>query len=135
MIERRPLRATLLAACLLGCLVYGLGARAQTAPPVETAPGKSKHFVGCLYTSRRFGKMKDTPQKILEATGPAMGDLLGKVKEWNEGHGEEERVGEVRMCLINSGLFAVEWSMTKAVLEGMSVEEFDVKTITAMDRE
>ncbi|KAF2164971.1 hypothetical protein M409DRAFT_31335, partial [Zasmidium cellare ATCC 36951] len=99
------------------CLKHGskLHSTALLIPPSETdGPG---HFVGCLFTSRSKGKKKDSPGKILEVTGPAMRDLLRRVTEWNEGKGEGERVGEVWMCKINSGLFGVKWGDTRSVLE------------------
>lgn len=93
------------------------------------------HFVGCLYTSRHYGKKKDTPEKILSVTGPAMQDLLEKVKEWNDEHGSNEQVQEVRMCMINSGLFAVPWEETRAVLEGIDVSHLDVREVKVISRE
>jgi ADP-ribose 1''-phosphate phosphatase len=39
---------------------------------------------------------------------------------------EEGRVGEVRMCRINSGLFAVEWGESKRVIEEMELGEGEV---------
>lgn len=54
---------------------------------------------------------------------------MRKVGEWNEGAEEGERVEEVRMCRINSGLFAVPWEKTKEVLEGLDAGGFDVKVV------
>ncbi|KAK1821225.1 ADP-ribose 1''-phosphate phosphatase [Friedmanniomyces endolithicus] len=65
---------------------------AQLIPP--QAGSASKHFVGCLFTSRHYGRRKDSPVKILEATGPAMRDLLRLVGEFNAGVGDGERMGE-----------------------------------------
>ena len=92
-------------------------------------------FVGCLFTSRLKGRKKDSPKKILEATGPAMRQLLQKVLKWNEVCGEdaEKKVEEVRMCKINSGLFNVPWDKTKAVLEALDVSglgNWDVKVVS-----
>lgn len=101
---------------------------------------KGSHFVGCLFTSAHYGKRKGSPKQILEATGPAMEDLLRKINAWNEDHpiqskddddngknakviGENMRSGVVRMCKINSGLFNVPWEDTKAVIEGLQFEE------------
>ena len=100
---------------------------AQLIPPAQE--GKAKHFVGCLYTSRHYGRKKDKPARILEATAPAMVDLLKQVDDWNAKHEESERVGEVRMCKINSGMFAVPWEKTKQVLEGIDASESDVRGI------
>lgn len=105
-------------------------------PPPDDADNESKHFVGCLFTSRSKGRKKDSPARILGATGPAMRDLLEQVKEWNAKAEESERVGEVRMCQINSGLFAVPWTKTKAVLEGIEVlGDGGVKVVKVVSRD
>jgi len=100
-------------------------------PPSKDADEESKHFVGCLFTSRSKGRKKDSPAKILNATSPAMEDMLKQVKDWNAkaAEGEGEKVGEVRMCKINSGLFNVPWAKTRLVLEGIDVGDLDVKVI------
>ncbi|KAK0946212.1 ADP-ribose 1''-phosphate phosphatase [Friedmanniomyces endolithicus] len=101
---------------------------AQLIPP--QADSTSKHFVGCLFTSRHYGRRKDSPAKILEATGPAMRDLLRLVGEFNAGvSGDAEGVGEVWMCRVNSGLFRVPWSKTRGVLEGIEVGVGDVEGV------
>lgn len=114
------------------------------------------HFVGCLFTSRAFGKRKDSPEQILDATELAMEDLLRQVKKWNEAHGPDaarqepnepeaelkgnEKVSKgtdsdvndqeqshdiksIHMCKINSGLFAVPWEDTRAVLESIDLNQ------------
>lgn len=101
---------------------------AQFIPPVEHGD-KAKHFVGCVFTSRHYGRRTDKPTRILEATAPAMVDLLKQVDEWNAQQEDSDKVDEVRMCKINSGLFAVPWEKTKQVLEGLDVSENDVKVI------
>ncbi|KAL2116400.1 hypothetical protein VTJ04DRAFT_8568 [Mycothermus thermophilus] len=80
----------------------------------ETGPG---HYVGCLYTSRRFGRGVDSPSEILRLTVPAMRDLLRQIAE------EGVKVTEVRMCRINSGIFNVPWRETKAALEAAEFGE------------
>ena len=74
-------------------------------PPVETKPGP-KHWIGCLFTSAKYGKEKDPPHVILRHTGPAFKDLLSQLAS-------EPTIEEVRMCQINAGLFAVPWNDTK----------------------
>lgn len=98
----------------------------------------SRVLIGCLFTSVGKGKRKGDVESILEATGPAMMDLLRQVGEWNgeegEGDGREKRgVGEVRMCRINSGLFGVPWERTREVLEGLDGVE-NVKEIIVIER-
>ncbi|KAF2682230.1 hypothetical protein K458DRAFT_245827, partial [Lentithecium fluviatile CBS 122367] len=85
-------------------------------PPCETNPKAAKHWIGCLFTSAKYGKLKDKPPVILTNTGPAMKELLQRFKE----EGEE---GEVRMCKINSARFGVPWEKTVEVLEGIEVED------------
>lgn len=96
---------------------------------------KKQHFVGCLFTSRSKGKKKDSPSAILKATKPAMEDLLQQVKEWNSSHAKEEAVGEVRICKINSGLFAVSWNETKELMESIDVDQHDIKEVKVISRE
>jgi ADP-ribose 1''-phosphate phosphatase len=90
---------------------------------------KAKHFVGCLFTSRHYGRRKDSPKQILAATAPAMVDLLRKVNAWNAGTEEREKIQEVRICKINSGLFAVPWAKTKGVLSEIDVGRSLVKEV------
>lgn len=118
---------------------HALFGKALLIPPVKRTSSKeedrdgnqsfAKHFVGCLFTSRAFGRKKDSPSRILKATVPAMLDLLRQVKEWNAKAQDDEKVGEVRMCKINSGLFAVPWEKTKAALEQIDVSDEDVKVV------
>lgn len=108
---------------------------AQLIPPPSLEKnedgGKDEtHFVGCLFTSHHFGRRKDSPYKILAATKPAMEDLLRQVQDWNASHDKDgEKVKEVRMCKINSGMFAVPWEKSRQVLEGIEVGEEDVKEV------
>lgn len=79
-------------------------------PPVESKPGAPKHWIGCLFTSAKYGRAKDPPHVILRHTGPAFRDLLAQLDS-------EPTIQEVRMCQINAGLFAVPWSDTKEALQ------------------
>ena len=103
-------------------LQFNIRAEDQQAKP-------AKHFIGCLFTSRHYGRRRDSPGRILAATAPAMVDLLRKVNAWNAEAEPGERIGEVRMCKINSGLFAVPWAKTRAVLEEIDVGRSGVKTV------
>lgn len=64
-----------------------------------------------------------------------MEDLLTQVQEWNDSVPEAEKVGEVRICQINSGLFNVPWEKTRAVLEEIDIEGRDVKEVVVVVRE
>lgn len=86
----------------------------RTALVIPPQDGSPKHWVGCLFTSKVYGRKKDSPQEILDATEPAMEDLIKQM-------GDE--IEEVRICQINSGLFAVPWDASKAVLEGIELDE------------
>ncbi|KAF2182424.1 ADP-ribose 1''-phosphate phosphatase [Zopfia rhizophila CBS 207.26] len=89
-------------------------------PPCETDPKRSKHWIGCLFTSAKYGRAKDKPDVILANTGPAMRDLLEQVREKED---YEEKVSGLRMCKINSARFGVPWPTTVSVLEGIIIEE------------
>lgn len=107
------------------------------AASTDSKKGEAKHFIGCLFTSNFYGKRRDSLSKILSATGSAMEDLLLQVTDWNASHVDGEKVGEVRMCKINSGLFAVPWEETVEVIEGMEVDggEGAVREIEVVERQ
>jgi len=84
---------------------------------------RRQHYVGCLFTSKWHGRNKDSPADILRATEPALRDLIHQIlAEMASG----EHIGEVRICHINSGLFAVPWGQSKAVIESLRVNEEDI---------
>ncbi|KAF1821855.1 uncharacterized protein K489DRAFT_300415, partial [Dissoconium aciculare CBS 342.82] len=81
--------------------------------------GPPRQFVGCLFTSRSFGRKVSPPDQILAATATAVRDLLRQVEEWNEAH--YRRIRSVHMCKINAGLFNVPWEDTLRVLKRVRV--------------
>jgi ADP-ribose 1''-phosphate phosphatase len=89
-------------------------------PPCETNPKFDQHWIGCLFTSARFGRAKDSPAQILAATVPAMKELFNAVKREEEDGNE---VSGVRTCKINSARFGVPWPRTVKLLEGIVVED------------
>lgn len=93
------------------------------------------HFIGCLFTSRSKGRKKDSPAQILKATEPAMKHLMKQAMDYNRAKNESERLAEVRMCKINSGLFHVPWAKTKALLEDIEAGEENFKEIKVISRE
>ena len=95
----------------------------------SNAPPPAKHFIGCLFTSAHYGRRRDSPRSILNATVPAMVDLLRKVLEWNAACEAGEEVREVRMCKVNSGLFGVPWGETRRVLGEIDVGRSVVKVV------
>ena len=110
-------------------------------PPQEQSFSKiereAQHWIGCLFTSEKKGKGKGSKESILEATGDAVRDLVRRVKDVNDdaagskGGGASNRttIASVRMCKINSGLFGVPWGATCAVVEGIEIEDGDLKEI------
>lgn len=86
------------------------------------AEREAHHWIGCLFTSEKKGKGKGSKESILKATGEAVADLIRRVGGVSDDSGEEGIVG-VRMCKINSGLFGVPWEASKAVIEGIEIEE------------
>lgn len=49
--------------------------------------------------------------------------------------GSGEQIGELRMCHINSGLFAVPWDNSKKVIEGIKIGDGDIPDGVAFSRE
>lgn len=84
---------------------------------------KSSHWIGCLFTSAKVGRLRDPEEEILKNTVTALVGLLQLVQEVNHVNGnagsEEHggRVGCVRMCKINSGKFGVPWEKTREAVE------------------
>ncbi|KAF2102867.1 hypothetical protein NA57DRAFT_71852 [Rhizodiscina lignyota] len=93
-----------------------------TALLLPPAPGE-KHWVGCVFTSKRFGRAKDSPEMILAATKTAMEDLL---KQIGKAKREGKEVAEVRTCHINAGLFNVPWPKSKKAIEELEIDDADV---------
>jgi ADP-ribose 1''-phosphate phosphatase len=83
-------------------------------PPCEKAG--PEHYIGCLFTSKGFGKRKDSVDDILEATKTSMIYLLESLIQDGDVKG-------IYMCKINSGRFAVPWPRSREVLEAL---EFDL---------
>jgi ADP-ribose 1''-phosphate phosphatase len=104
------------------------------------AEREAEHWIGCLFTSEKKGKGKGSKESILAATGEAIEDLVRKVKAVNETDAAgpekgkstastQDRIAEVRMCKINSGLFGVPWEATSEVIEAVEVGEGDIEEI------
>ncbi|KXL50031.1 hypothetical protein M433DRAFT_4314 [Acidomyces richmondensis BFW] len=98
-------------------------------PPLEPEDEwRPKHYIGCLFTSRRYGRSKDNADAILEATTAAMQALLNHLKKWHakpastHGTGQPGAPAELFMCRINSGKFGVPWARSKAVLENLEID-------------
>ncbi|KAM7182693.1 hypothetical protein V8F33_014098 [Rhypophila sp. PSN 637] len=86
---------------------------------------RKQHWIGCLFTSKAYGKGRDSPRDILRATSPAMGHLMRLISKerTNSKTSGGDGPGEIRMCQINSGLFDVPWKDTKRVVAEMTGED------------
>lgn len=78
-------------------------------------PDKSGYVIGCLFTSKGYGRYAGTPANILLATRLAIADLIL----------QNPAKLPMHMCKINSGLFRVPWDDSKAILKD-SGQEFTV---------
>ncbi|KAH7088714.1 hypothetical protein FB567DRAFT_316729 [Paraphoma chrysanthemicola] len=92
----------------------------QLLAPVDAT---HKHWIGCVFTSARYGKKKDKPAEILKSTKTAMEMVLELVKCVDESEEEADKVSTIRMCRINSGMFGVPWVDTEEVLTGIVLRE------------
>jgi ADP-ribose 1''-phosphate phosphatase len=82
---------------------------------IQPQPGdKPNHWIGCLFTSRKFGRGKDSKDEILDSTDSALQDMLEQLED-----GKKKPKG-VWMCKINSGSFKVPWVQTKKLIEALS---------------
>lgn len=81
-----------------------------------------QHWIGCLFTSAKYGRAKDKKDVIVENTKAAM-EMLLRLLEKADG------VQGMRMCKINSGKFGVEWERTEKVLNEIEVSEGSVESV------
>lgn len=106
-------------------------AKIATAQLISPTDGQEhRHYIGCLFTSVYFGKKKDSPNVILDNTGPAMEDLLKQIAEASK----TSEIGELRICKINSGLFNVPWENTLEVLQNIKLEPGMPTSVTVFER-
>jgi ADP-ribose 1''-phosphate phosphatase len=83
----------------------------QLLAPCDT----QRHWIGCLFTSAKYGKAKDKPELIVRNTVEAMQMLLELVSR-------TEGITVIRMCKINSGKFGVPWKKTAEALTGLELK-------------
>lgn len=88
-------------------------------------------YIGCLFTSIDSGNKKSEKDIILDATKRSMTELLSKIAELDG----NERPTSMRMPMINSGLFAVPWEETEAVIKGLKCSTDVPSTILVIARE
>ena len=102
-----------------------------------TTTTKKKHWIICLFTSRQFGKNVSPPDTILANTELAIAEMkeqLARLAVRNTDEGEENGSGmsaprELWSCRFNSGLFRVEWSRSRRVLEEAGLEVTVVRPV------
>jgi len=88
------------------------------------------HYIGCLFTSNRYGRYKDTPSYILRNTRLSMQVLCYKISEINSSSG----ISEIRMCKINSNFFGVPWPHTELLLKSLpNLFSNDIYNINILD--
>ncbi|KAF5383962.1 hypothetical protein D9757_007359 [Collybiopsis confluens] len=106
-------RSSLLGTCLL------------ISPPSDTSNNnnngnepKRDVYIGCLFTSRAYGRSKDSPEKILASTKRALVDLT---RQMNEGTARTDD-WELHACRFNSGKFGVPWEHTAVIVEELGIK-------------
>ncbi|KAH0142623.1 hypothetical protein KCU67_g13945, partial [Aureobasidium melanogenum] len=83
-------------------------------PPQSTGP---QHWIGCLFTSLKYGRGKDSKDDIMDSTDSALQDMLEQLGDM------DNKPSQIWMCKINSGSFKVPWSQTKALIEALTFKD------------
>ncbi|KAL4818678.1 hypothetical protein BDW67DRAFT_157151 [Aspergillus spinulosporus] len=92
-------------------------------------PGSKKHWIICLFTSRGYGRNVSNIDIILQNTELAIADLkdqLDELKQKWSGPDDADIKG-LRACRFNSGLFGVDWALTRRILEDSGLEVIVVR--------
>ncbi|KIK57502.1 hypothetical protein GYMLUDRAFT_751385 [Collybiopsis luxurians FD-317 M1] len=87
-------------------------------PPTTTSDISDTNpsvYIGCLFTSRAYGRNRDSPEDILAATRQALMDLMRQTNDQSE-------EWELHACRFNSGKFGVPWERTAAIIEELGIE-------------
>ncbi|KAL5049624.1 hypothetical protein BDW71DRAFT_175133 [Aspergillus fruticulosus] len=87
-------------------------------------PRGKKHWIICLFTSRGYGRNVSGVDIILQNTEQAIADLkkqLAGLKEKGSGP-DDANITDLRACRFNSGLFGVDWALTKRILGDSGLE-------------
>ncbi|KAF3044106.1 ADP-ribose 1''-phosphate phosphatase [Didymella heteroderae] len=87
-----------------------------TAQLLAPRDGNQQHWIGCLFTSAKYGKGKDKPDQIVTNTANSVPMLLELISQVGT------EVTGVRMCKINSGKFGVPWEKTEEVLKDIKLK-------------
>lgn len=86
-----------------------------TAQLIAPCEAESEHWIGCVFTSAKYGKAKDKPEAIVQNTVASVKMLLELVTQADD-------ITDIRMCKINSGKFGVPWERTSEALEGIELK-------------
>lgn len=87
-----------------------------TAQLLAPRDGEKQHWIGCVFTSAKYGKGKDKPDQIIKNTAkslPMLFELISQV---------DDEISGIRMCKINSGKFGVSWEKTEEILESIEMK-------------
>ncbi|KAF3044929.1 ADP-ribose 1''-phosphate phosphatase [Didymella keratinophila] len=87
-----------------------------TAQLLAPRDGDRQHWIGCVFTSAKYGKGKDKPDQIIKNTANSVPMLLELISQ------VDTEVTGVRMCKINSGKFGVPWEKTEEVLRNIELK-------------
>ncbi|KAF9885537.1 ADP-ribose 1''-phosphate phosphatase [Aspergillus nanangensis] len=88
-------------------------------PPQEKdyRKGSKRHWIVCLFTSPQFGRNVSAVDIILENTELAVADMKRQLEDLGPG-----QVGELWACRFNSGLFGVDWKLSRKALESSGLQ-------------
>ena len=112
--------------------------KAKEKEDTATTTMKKKHWIICLFTSRQFGKNVSPADTVLANTELAIADMKGQLARLAEtrvsttGEGDSNGMsapGELWSCRFNSGLFRVEWSRSRRVMEEAGLEVTVVRPV------
>jgi ADP-ribose 1''-phosphate phosphatase len=100
-----------------------------TAQLLAPRDGDKQHWIGCVFTSVKYGKGKDKPGVIVRNTAKSMPMLLELISQVND------QVTGIRMCKINSGKFGVPWEKTEEVLKNIELKPYWCNNIEVWEPE
>lgn len=87
-----------------------------TAQLLAPRDAGKQHWIGCVFTSARYGRGKDKPDVIVQNTGKSIQMLLELISQ------VDDEVSEIRMCKINSGKFGVPWEKTRDAIQSITLQ-------------
>ncbi|KAI9044017.1 uncharacterized protein KD926_002397 [Aspergillus affinis] len=93
----------------------------------EGPRGSKKHWIICLFTSRKFGRKASPPPVILSNTELAVVDMKRQLEELRADESVEVPISRLWSCRFNSGLFRVDWSLSRKVLQDAGLDVIVVR--------